>query len=713
MPDTRFRTEVDIFANVPLELGRNHTILFKSKAEQTAYFNGKRLANTSFTQVSYQRHKSGVIKLQMPISVLGSANYMRFCNPTFENIYFYAYIVDIEYINNNVSQISYIIDALQTWMFDYSLNSCFVEREHAETDNIGDNRVNEGLDTGPFVQAGLEEINAWASDISDTSFYVIASQAPDGTQNPSYDYNVYSALYCVKCATIQDLNTLLTAYMNGVTGSLDPIISITEYPSVFNDPVTGKTKGVESTLLYDQTIGLGDFKITEPTGWNIRVGTPYYLEPDFIHLVANLAEPKSGKLFESGVVTFQPNDVWYIPAGTKYYSDAELSTYEGTVPLNNYELGETEQNGVIYFTTVEGVIVTKHYVSASGLNLVRFFCPIDSSDPDNPYCTLGTESDYHPKNNKLFTYPYNYMVFESPDGSSTVLRFEDFRNNNIHKFVSYLTPFPMAESVCAPKDYETINETYNFQNALYTKAFPTCGVASDAYSAWYAQNKYAVSLIQAAMDTADAVTETVPEAYKDAQVQDDIGKVPNAFEKFIMGMGNFYRGLSGAASAVGQAVSNQWNTVKETGVTGAAIQGYSIARAPETIMSKLLAMYAHKAVPDTIVTKANAPSLLTSLGMLNYRIYYMKIRPEYAEMIDNYFSCYGYAVKRVKKPNIKSRTEWNYIKTVGCTISGNVPGDVEHEICALYDAGMTFWHNPNNVYRYDLDNPIDREAVNT
>ena len=95
-----------------------------------------------------------------------------------------------------------------------------------------------------------------------------------------------------------------------------------------------------------------------------------------------------------------------------------------------------------------------------------------------------------------------------------------------------------------------------------------------------------------------------------------------------------------------------------------------------------------------------------------YKIHYVKIRPEYAEIIDNYFSCFGYAIHKVKVPDITSRQQWNYIKTKGCTIKKNVennkavPMEAERAICAIFDKGITFWHNPYNIHNYNLNNPI-------
>src|SRR5699024_3355394 len=51
----------------------------------------------------------------------------------------------------------------------------------------------------------------------------------------------------------------------------------------------------------------------------------------------------------------------------------------------------------------------------------------------------------------------------------------------------------------------------------------------------------------------------------------------------------------------------------------------------------------------------------------------MRAKKEYLEAIDEFFSMYGYKVNLVKKPNITGRQNWNYVKTIGCNLTGNIP----------------------------------------
>ena len=82
----------------------------------------------------------------------------------------------------------------------------------------------------------------------------------------------------------------------------------------------------------------------------------------------------------------------------------------------------------------------------------------------------------------------------------------------------------------------------------------------------------------------------------------------------------------------------------------------------------------------------------------------MQITEQNARIIDDFFTKYGYACHRVKKPNMNSRPRWNYVKTKGCIAIGSAPSDEIKKICSIYDKGITFWKNASDVGDYSLNN---------
>ena len=72
-------------------------------------------------------------------------------NEAYTDKWFYAYISNMEYINDNMTAISIKTDIFQTWQFDIVYKKCFVEREHVNNDAIGLHTIDEGIETGPYI----------------------------------------------------------------------------------------------------------------------------------------------------------------------------------------------------------------------------------------------------------------------------------------------------------------------------------------------------------------------------------------------------------------------------------------------------------------------------------------------------------------------------------------------------------------------------------
>lgn len=86
--------------------------------------------------------------------------------------------------------------------------------------------------------------------------------------------------------------------------------------------------------------------------------------------------------------------------------------------------------------------------------------------------------------------------------------------------------------------------------------------------------------------------------------------------------------------------------------------------------------------------------------------HHMRAKTEYLKIIDDFFSMYGYKVNSLKIPNITGRQNWNYVKTLNANILGNIPQDAIQELKAIFDNGVTFWHNANTFLDYSQQNNI-------
>jgi len=70
-------------------------------------------------------------------------------------------------------------------------------------------------------------------------------------------------------------------------------------------------------------------------------------------------------------------------------------------------------------------------------------------------------------------------------------------------------------------------------------------------------------------------------------------------------------------------------------------------------------------------------------------------------MCQNYWRMYGYPVKSLATPNIKTNDHFNYIKMVSPNIEGrNVPQNEMQIIKNMFEKGVTLWHNPVTMGKY-------------
>lgn len=256
-----------------------------------------------------------------------------------------------------------------------------------------------------------------------------------------------------------------------------------------------------------------------------------------------------------------------------------------------------------------------------------------------------TLDGYKPKNKKMYTYPYNFLSVSSGK-SSMNYRYEYF--NNLTATFKINVPITMPIQVALrPINYKGSGSLTMNQETLVLDDYPMCSWNTDAFRAWIAQNSLPIA------STVGAI------------------------------------GLSGLMGVAGVSFPPLAGLAGVSAVTSLLGQGY-------------------RASINADIAKGNINSgnVDVSSGVKNFYGGRCSVSAEYAKMIDDYFTMFGYATKRCKIPNRNSRPHWNYVKTVGCTITGSLPADDMKKICSIYDRGVTFWKRGSEVGDYSLDNTV-------
>ena len=152
---------------VPFDNSYRHTLTFANAAAQEAYFTSvctQALEKDTYTYV----RMNNSIRVQFNAEQLYTYDYVMYQNSNYGTKWFYAFIVGVNYINENTTELVLELDVMQTWYFDYQLEMCFVEREHVNDDTVG-------LHINPEPNMDLEYIydSFYARTYEDGNYWIV------------------------------------------------------------------------------------------------------------------------------------------------------------------------------------------------------------------------------------------------------------------------------------------------------------------------------------------------------------------------------------------------------------------------------------------------------------------------------------------------------------------------------------------------------------
>lgn len=215
---------IKLCSGVPIDSSYKDTIYFASRSAQKSYFDSK--VSKTMDKASFQRinGQHGVVRMSASAESIYNCNYMMFQNSNYSTKWFYAFITNIEYVNDKVSNVYFTIDVMQTWfLFDCTLKESFVEREHHATDTTNDCLVDENIPTGQMmydqpIKSGI--FNDWCLIV------VSGADEQGAISELQYNYNgMYSPCMLIYCDNDQhSLAEFLMALDN--KGKTDQIINI-------------------------------------------------------------------------------------------------------------------------------------------------------------------------------------------------------------------------------------------------------------------------------------------------------------------------------------------------------------------------------------------------------------------------------------------------------------------------------------------------------
>ena len=253
-------------------------------------------------------------------------------------------------------------------------------------------------------------------------------------------------------------------------------------------------------------------------------------------------------------------------------------------------------------------------------------------------------SDFVPKNQKCFVYPYNYLFVSNNQGSENIYKYEDFSGNNC-VFENQLAISIGISGRIVPKNYK--GKLMDYDESLTLGKYPTCGWSGDAFTNWL---------------TANAVN--IP-----SQI---VGNVVGSITQFATG--NVIGGLTSIANTVANTIGQFHQASLLPNIKGGQAQG----------------------------------DISFSSSSMGFSFREMRVKTQFLRVIDDYFTRFGYAIKRLDTPHLTGRRNWNYIQ-IGSSESigyGDVPSKYMEQINNACRRGVTIWHTHDNIGDFSLDNSI-------
>lgn len=631
-------TQIHILQGVPLSKSYEHTVRYKNETEQ---YNGfiSYLKHT-LNNYSYQRAGLGTIRVQLPYAQVYNCNYMMFKNTSYEGRWFYAFITGASYLSNDVTEVYYMIDVMQTFAYDYQFKKCFIERAHESTDIIYDNTQPEGLELGPDYRINnWHEIDLIDKDDSKKKFLILATTtATGGKVTCGVRSNTVMGLAYVECTGVDDVKRTVQLYIDNGYGA--NIVAIYTVASEVSSQIEFTRK---STL----------------DGYT----------------------PKNMKLYSYPFSFIEMNN--------RIGDSLELK-YE------NFNKSNTDNK-------------------ISSLNNVFKFRSFNRLSPTIPDARLFAVSYLNGGMIPAFGYSVGYSLF--PQGAIADDSFKAWLAQNQNSYVASLN---------------AIGQQYDTNMAIAQNAYD---MASRSASASLASNSNSINTSLANAQIANATAVNVNRRSANAGSVANIANMGTGLMSSAVAQ-NPLSALSAGVSAL--AAQNSINVNEQNTADTLATQLLTADNSAMTALANSNLAYStamknastsQASAALSAITSANiataqlvakkqdaehqpsnmrgqimAYSFNTAQGEIGFAVLEKCIRREYAQMIDDYFEKYGYAIRRLETPNVTARPHWTYVKTTGCNIVGNLSAQDIATIQGIYDNGITTWKSLSEVYNYELDN---------
>lgn len=269
---------------------------------------------------------------------------------------------------------------------------------------------------------------------------------------------------------------------------------------------------------------------------------------------------------------------------------------------------------------------------------------------------------YIPKNNKLYTQQFNFLVVNNNMGTQTEYAYEYF-NEDTANFKAYAALSQSPTIRLVPENYKGVKENNLYQIDL--SGFPR---ASYTYS----------------------------------QMNNDVNA--NRWSTTMGAIGDAYGHFNDVRKNIVSMIPSINDPAKDF-ISGAVNTQLAVEQTFLDAATAVAEYHDKRRIPNIVQGVADG-NITFSMDKMTFDYYSMQIQPQFAKKVDDYLSAYGYKIDEFKQPNITGRTNWNYVKLVEPVINGNLPYIAKIDLYNQFSRGVRIWHNPDNFMNFSVDNSI-------
>lgn len=646
-------TTIYLLKNIPLNKSYEHTVYYPDKDAQAQAF--MKYKKYTLTDYSYQRSQLGTIRVALKYEQLIDCNYLMFKNTNFENKWFYAFITGIGYVSNDVTDVYYDLDVMQTWCYDYEFMPTFVDRQHSKTDALYENTQPEGLELGAtygYVEKlFFQPLNSPSSTSS--TYLILATTSPTGTHpSPSTSSGVVLSLY-QHVGNQADTIAQVKQFINN--GLEDNIVAI------YNCPPDDKMHIAKE---FKRTPTLGSYS---PRNYKLLT-YPYCFLSCYNHL---------GQTLELQYENFRIHNSTSAPTDFDYPYHFEVVSIRSPQPQSTltvrYYLTSTGTSFAYYILTYNvyptGAISgdafkvwlaqNKNTYSAS-LNAIGNTYDTNMAIADNNYTMAGLSAA-------------NARTNAHIQANSALTQAE-----NSNKASLAVNSAQQSRALIGDVQGTASKIGYGAMAGLATSGLNVGGAVVGAIAG---------GLLGA--------TETITN-------QNIYNEQANQINTQLLNS-QIGRQASEAISSNTFQTAMKNATLAQTNAQLSALNAYQNATAQLVAKKQDIQHY-----PSNLHGALMNDMWNVTWNFVGFSVDEKFIKREYAERIDAYFDKYGYAQRSMYVPERQNRKHWSYLKTVGCNIKGNINNTDLVTIKTIYDNGITTWNNLEEVGNYTLDNTVNR-----